>query len=200
MEILNLNPAFVYLEEIETKTILDETDSGKDKTRYDWPTGTINGVEQACARRTFRLSYKSIKQSVYNSLTQFYLARKGQTEAFWWENFNESPIITVYPNKIIVIANYQGATTTTLAHYPIIPNTQTIYDDGVALAEGVDYSIIDTTGVITWIINPANGSVITANYRFYREVRFKEEKLSPERIAYQVYNIDILAREIQPRL
>lgn len=200
MEVLLESPGFVYLEEIETNTLVNDEESGKEKTRNKWPTGSINGTTRAYAKRTFNLVYNSIKQTRYSTLVDFFLARVGRKEAFYWENFNESPILNLYPNKIIVESSYAGANTSQLAHYPIIPDTQTIYDDGVALAEGVNYSIVDATGVITWIIKPANGSVITANYRFYRTVRFKEDKLSPERLAYQIYNLQISVREIEPRL
>lgn len=200
MEVFLENPGFIYLEDIEFNTLINDEESGKEKTRNKWPTGTINGVTRGSTKRSFGLVYNSIKQTTYNSILDFFIARVGRKEAFYWENFNESPILNVYPNKIIITSNYLAENTSQLAHYPIIPDTQTIYDDGVALVEGVDYSIVDATGVITWIIKPANGSVIRANYRFYRSVRFKEDTLSFERIAYQVYNLSFSVREIEPRL
>ena len=200
MEIFSEQPGFIYLEDIEFNTLVNDEDSGKEKTRNKWPTGSINGVTEGCAKRTFTLTYKTISQSKYSDILAFFRARCGRKEAFYWENFNESPIFNIYPSKIIVAANYQGENTTQLAHYPVIADTQTIYDDGVALTEGVDYSLVDSTGVIAWLIKPANGSVIRANYRFYREVRFGNDKLSPERIAYQKYNLDIIVRETAPRL
>lgn len=200
MEVFNIKPAFVYVENIEYKTLINESESGKEKTRNEWPSGTINGGTQYFGKRTFRLTYKAIIQSFYSSILQFFQARGGKKEAFWWENFNESPITNLYPNKIIITSNYQNENTNQLAHYPLIANTQTIYDDGIALVEGVDYSLVDSTGMITWIIKPANGSAITANYRFYREVRFKEDELSPERISYQIYNLECVFKEIAPRL
>ena len=200
MEIYSDQPGFVYLEDVEYSTLIKEAESGKEKTRNKWPTGSVNGVTEGCAKRTFALVYKGIGQDRYSTILAFFRARIGRKEAFYWENFNESPILNLYPLKIIVVSNYQGEATTQLAHYPIIANTQTIYDDAVALVEGVDYSLVDATGVITWTIKPANGSVIRADYRFYREVRFGEDKLSPERIAYQKYNLEITLKETAPRL
>ncbi len=200
MEVFLENPGFIYLEDIEYNTLINDEESGKEKTRNKWPTGSINGVTRGYTKRSFGLVYNSIKQVKYNAIVDFFTARIGRKEAFYWENYNESPILNVYPNKIIITSNYLSENTSQLAHYPIIADTQIIYDDGVALVEGVDYSIVDSTGVITWIIKPANGSVIRANYRFYRVVRFKEDKISFERTAYQIYNLQISVREIEPRL
>ncbi|MDD5423627.1 MAG: DUF2460 domain-containing protein, partial [Candidatus Omnitrophica bacterium] len=101
---------------------------------------------------------------------------------------------------IIVDSNYQGQDTTNLKQYPIISDSEIIYDDGFALTRGVHYSIIDLTGEITWLIKPSNGSVITADYRFYREVRFDNDKLSPERIVFEKYNLELLLKETEPRM
>jgi len=200
MEIFTLTPGFVYTENKQFNTLIFDTDSGKEKTRNKWPTGTINGTTKYTCKRTFRASFKSLIQTQLNTIIQFLEDRGGMKEAFYWENFNESPITRVYPSKIIVEANYQAANTSQLAHYPIIANTQTIYDDGATLVEGVNYSLVDATGVITWIIKPANGSVVRADYRFYREVRFNSDEPSIDRIAYQIYNVELTMKEIAPRL
>jgi|GEM_PF-2750340 len=200
MEIFDTQPGFVYLENIEFYTLVNENDSGKDKTRNKWPTGTINDVTQGYGKRTFRLVYKTLSQSEYSTILKFFSARIGMKEAFYFQNPNESPIINLYPSNIIINNDYQSEDTTTLAHYPIIGDSQTIYDDGAALTEGVNYSIVDTTGVITWLIKPAAGSVITGNYRFYREVRFRSDTLSPKRKAYQVYDLELIVKEYRPRL
>lgn len=200
MEIFTLTPGFVYTEGKQFLTIIYEGDSGKEKRRNRWPTGTINGTIQYKNKRSFRLLFKTMKQSELNTLIQFIEARGGMKEAFYFENTNESPILKPYPDKIIVDANYQGADTSQLAHYPIIAATQTIYDDGAALTEGVNYSIVDATGVITWIIEPANSSVIRANYRFYREVRFNSDEPLIERIASGLYSVEVPLKETEPKL
>lgn len=200
MEIFDERPGFIYLEDIEFNTLINVQETGKEKTRNKWPIGTIDNVTQGYAKRTFRLIYQTLSQSEYTDILKFFSARIGRKEAFYWENFNESPITYMYSDKIIIDADYQSQDTTTLAHYPIIGNTQTIYDDGAALTEGVDYSIVDTTGVITWIIKPAAGSVITGDYRFYREVRFTHDKLSPRRKGFQKYDLDLVVKEYKPRL
>lgn len=192
MEIFDERPGFVYLEDIEYSTLINEAESGKEKRRNKWPEG--------CAKRTFKLTYKVIAQSRYSSILQFFNDRSGMKEAFYWENFNESPVSKIYPSGIIVDPDYQGQDTTNLRHYPVIEDSETIYDDGVALTKGVHYSIIELTGEIAWIIKPSNGSVITADYRFYRVVRFDNDKLSPGRVAFEKYDLELLLKEIEPRM
>lgn len=192
MEIFDERPGFVYLEDIEHSTLINEAESGKEKRRNKWPDG--------CAKRTFKLTYKAITQSRYGSIVQFFSARSGMKEAFYWENFNESPISKVWPAGIVVTLNYQGEDNTNLSHYPIIAGSEIVYDDGVALTRNIHYSIIELTGEITWVVKPSNGSLITADYRFYRVVRFDNDKLSPERIAFEKYNLELLLKEIEPRM
>lgn len=108
MAVFSEIPGFVYLEDIEFNTLINDMDDGAEKTRNKWPVGTINGVTQGCGKRTFRLVYKGIDQSRYSTILQFFSQRIGRKEAFYWENFNESPITLSYPNKIIVTSNYQG--------------------------------------------------------------------------------------------
>lgn len=55
-------------------------------------------------------------------------------------------------------------TTFTLSNIPILADSQSVFLDGVLKTETTDYTINDTTGVITFLVAPANGVVVTANY------------------------------------
>lgn len=49
----------------------------------------------------------------------------------------------------------------------------TIKVNGTAKTEGVDFTLDDETGIITWTgFSPTTGQVLTADYRFYFEVHF----------------------------
>lgn len=192
MEIFSEVPSYVYVEDVEFSTLINEAESGKEKRRNKWPAGY--------AKRTFKLEFNNISQTIYSNIVKFFIARSGMKEAFLWENFTESPILNLYPSKITVDGDYGSEDTTSLPHVQIIALSETIYDDGVALTRNVDYTIVNATGVITWINKPAAASVITANYRFYREVRFDIDKLSPENVSYHIYNVTLTVRETEPRL
>jgi uncharacterized protein (TIGR02217 family) len=52
----------------------------------------------------------------------------------------------------------------------------TIKVDNVEVTEGVDYTLDDTTGLITWTgHSPSTGEVVTADYKFYFKVRFESD-------------------------
>lgn len=57
----------------------------------------------------------------------------------------------------------------------IVPGTTfppVVKIDGVTKTEGADYTLNDETGIVTFGAAPGVGKVITANYRFYFEIRF----------------------------
>ena len=39
-----------------------------------------------------------------------------------------------------------------------------------------------------------------ADYRFHRVVRFDNDKLSPGRVAFEKYDLELLLKEIEPRM
>ena len=55
---------------------------------------------------------------------------------------------------------------------PSAKYTPTIYVNAVAKTEGVDFTLDDATGLITWTGHtPSTGEVVTADYKFYFKVR-----------------------------
>lgn len=55
-------------------------------------------------------------------------------------------------------------TTFSLLVQPIIADSQKIYLDGVLQAETTNYTIVDATGAITFLVAPGNGVKITGDY------------------------------------
>lgn len=51
----------------------------------------------------------------------------------------------------------------------------TVKVDAVTKTEGVDYTLDDTTGIVTFGAAPGAGTVITADYQFYFRVRFNAD-------------------------
>lgn len=54
--------------------------------------------------------------------------------------------------------------TFTLANPPLIDGTLELYVDGILKTITTDYSVVNSTGVITFVVAPDSGAVITANY------------------------------------
>ncbi|MBU0599078.1 hypothetical protein KKF61_08915, partial [Patescibacteria group bacterium] len=59
-----------------------------------------------------------------------------------------------------------------LDHFPIVTDSETIYLDGVVQVEGAlnDYTIVPATGVITFVVAPGAGVIITADYTWTENV------------------------------
>ena len=47
---------------------------------------------------------------------------------------------------------------------PILAASETVYVDGVAKSDPGDYSLVDSTGVVTFVSPPASGALLTINY------------------------------------
>lgn len=162
-------------------TLVTETESGKEQRRSKWSTPL----------REWELTFKNRPTSEMQTLRDFFIARKGQYDSFYWLNPNEYQR-TAYS----VDSDYGSENTTVLPDFPIVTGA-IVYDDGVALSASTDYSINTTTGTITWINKPAAHSVITATYQFYRVVRFMEDSLDIERVAFGVFNMKVSLKEVR---
>lgn len=67
--------------------------------------------------------------------------------------------------------------------------------DGVLKTEGVDYTLDDDTGIVTFEAAPGAEAVITASYRFYYPVRFdtdEYEELTIWKSIFSMGNIPII--------
>lgn len=176
---LNIEPEFL--------TLVSESESGREQRRSKWDTPL----------HSYLLNFKNITAGEFTSLYNFFIDRRGQYEYFLWENKDESPITKFNRPKEEVTADYQQEDTLSLAHAPVVALSETIYDDDTPLVRDTDYLIDNNTGLITWLIKPASGSIITADYRFYRNVRFEEDKIPFKRTAFGVYNVQVKLREVR---
>ena len=59
----------------------------------------------------------------------------------------------------------------------LISNSVTIKKDGVAFAESGNWSVDNTTGIVTFNVAPLTGVVLTASFRFVNAVVFEDEAL-----------------------
>lgn len=83
-------------------------------------------------------------------------------------NANGNITATFYPLNFVdeAVGTGNGVLTTfTLSKPPIAPDSQLVYVAGVLKAETTDYTIVDATGVITFLVAPADTLAITATYK-----------------------------------
>lgn len=76
-------------------------------------------------------------------------------------NFNK--LHNYYQNELVGTGN-GSQTVFYLDHYPIVANSQIITVNGVTKTETTDYTIVDATGVITFIVAPPTGHDVVACY------------------------------------
>ena len=54
--------------------------------------------------------------------------------------------------------------TFTIDNIPVLAASETVYVDGVAKSDPGDYSLVDSTGVVTFVSPPASGALLTVDY------------------------------------
>lgn len=69
----------------------------------------------------------------------------------------------------------------------IVDDSETVYVSNVAKTQGVDYTINNSSGVITFLSIPANGTAITANYKYFSD----NTNISNEDINSMIQDADV---------
>ena len=156
-------------------TDLVSFDSGREQRNQLW--------EQPI--RHWTLTYDVLAAVPRNLLAELFRRAKGRYTVFLFEDPNDYECgltecsITAIAAQVNfqLIKTYYGASAQTWNENKtrIQPSTEyapIIKVDAVAKTEGVDFTLNDDTGIITFGAAPGVGKVITADYRFYYPVRF----------------------------
>ena len=83
-------------------------------------------------------------------------------------NANGNVTAVFYPLNFVLQSAGTGngvLTAFTLSNPPIVADSQSVYVNGVLKTETTDYTIVDATGVITFLVAPADTLPITATYK-----------------------------------
>jgi len=136
--------------------------------------------------RIFTLNFDWVKEGVSDRLIELFHRAKGRYNSFLFL-YERDNLCTVDDWAYTLTT---GDTTTQLqkTYYKgdteewtedktkIVPSgtyAPTIKINGAAKVEGVDYTLDDLTGIITWTgYTPVTGHIVTADYKFYFEVMF----------------------------
>lgn len=159
-------PFYPVIIEPEWKTNISTFDSGKEQRRQKWDFPKYN-VE---------LRYDVLSSADIQSLWDFYMARKGAYEAFYFYDLE----------SVAHNAQYVGIGDGATATFDIpgkSTSSQTIYIDGVPLGSG--YTILSGGGSensdrVQFTAAPAIGEMITCDFTGFLRIRcrFKEDKMS----------------------
>jgi uncharacterized protein (TIGR02217 family) len=141
---------------------------------------------------TFDLTSESLNQSQIETLNEFYLVHEFQDQddddAFLLrdpednERTNENMGVgDGSETQFTIKANYTyGNKSVEVVQGHIVSGSETIYKDNTEVSTS-DYTINNTTGLVTFDTAPADSVQIEADYEFRRKCIFQEENLGIER-------------------
>jgi len=152
--------------------------------------------------RHWVLPYNVLKTAPRDKLIKLFRRARGRYSIFLFADpndyectFTECSItaIAAQVNFQLIKSYYVGeAETWDEDKTRIQPSTEyvpTIKVDGAAKTEGVDYTLNDNTGVVTFGAAPGVGKVITADYQFYYPVRFELDVYTETSLFIDLWNM-----------
>ena len=173
-------------------TDLVSYDSGKEQRNQIW--------EQPI--RHWTLTYDVLKTAPRDLLIELFRRAKGRYTVFLFEDPNDYEcgltecIITAIAGQtdFQLIKTYYPASAETWDENKtrIQPSTEyapIVKVDGVAKTEGVDFTLNDDTGIVTFGAAPGVGKIITADYQFYYPVRFDLDVYNETTLATNLWNM-----------
>ena len=173
-------------------TDLVSFDSGREQRNQLW--------EQPI--RHWTLTYDVLAAAPRDLLIQLFRRAKGRYTVFLFEDPNDYECgltecsITAVAAQVNfqLIKTYYGGTAQTWNENKtrIQPSTEyvpIVKVDGVAKAEGADFTLNDSTGVVTFGAAPGAAKVITADYRFYYPVRFDLDVYDEATLAQDLWSM-----------
>ncbi len=158
-----------------------------------------NGYEQRNisweqARARFNVAHGVKTKTQLETLIAFFRARKGRAYGFRfkdWTDYQATAQVLGTGNgantQFQLVKHYtSGAATETRIITKPVAGTVQLYKDGVLQTSGVT---IDTaTGVVTFLVPPATGVVVSASFEFDVPVRFDTDKLSARLESYGIHS------------
>ena len=181
--VLTFTPEFGLQEDVEFLTLVFQADSGKEKRRAKWSRPV----------RTISCSLNNQSESGIGLMWDFFKARQGKYDPFWVK-FPTSYKVT---GEAVGVGN--GVQTVfPLDYYPVDISSVKIYVNGVLRTTGVTIANDLTNEVAKATITPApaNGATVTADYEYYIQVRFDDDKLSKELVQFKLYNTGLKLKEV----
>jgi flagellin-like protein len=113
--------------------------------------------------------FTSTNTPVATGTETVYLAGVPQTRDTNYTIVNSTGVVTFISSTVVTGESIGAGDAATLifgptASAPIVADSQTVYLAGVPRTEGVDYSIVDATGVVTFVVAPGLGIAVTIDY------------------------------------
>ena len=169
-------PQLPYELTINWKTITSAFDSGVEQRRQ----------KQTYAKFDASLTYNALTEANFKTLWNFYIARAGSFEAFYFytiETTDWDGLFVGTGDGSSTIFDLPGKTT----------SSETIYNDGSAVL-AADYTILVGGGTedadrVQFDTAPAANDIITCDFTGYMRIRcrFEDDKMSKQAFAGAIY-------------
>lgn len=176
-----------YEEEIQYVTLISESEGGAEQRYQKWQK----------PKRVFRLKLDARYQTEADQIWRFYTARKGSFDTFLFQNPTENPVTAERfgsGDGTQTIFYLGGAVDMATGDLIVTPGsavvTRSIGSTGDYLAFSA-YTINENIGKITTNVSLPSGDVLRANYNFRYRVRFKDDNLTREIFAVNLYRFGV---------
>lgn len=147
---------------------------------------------QAYPEWTIKCSYTALSDYEVEQAAGFFAKVKGQLSPFLWKDFEDYKQTNVRigtgngTNKNFqLLRNYADDYVEPI--YDVVPETLTVYVDGVA----VPYTL-GTDGLVTLIMPPELGKAVTATFEYYWRVAFDDDGITWDNFWYKYYKLNTI--------
>lgn len=182
-EILTLEPEFGLEESIGFRTLTTEMEDGGEKARAKWPYGL----------RSYKLQLYAYSKTNMDTIWDFFIARKGGYDSFLVK------IPTEYEVETEAIGTGDGVRTVwTLDEFPVDTSANsTMYVDGVEASATLSNNFDTEFSYVTFDSAPGDGLAVTGDYHIYFKMKFMNDIMTRNLLAYQLLNAGLELREFR---
>jgi uncharacterized protein (TIGR02217 family) len=172
-----------FEEEIQYMTIVSESEAGKEQRYQKWQR----------PRRTFRVKLDARTNAESKTLWNFYQDHKGSFDSFLFQNPNENPVSSERfgsgdgARAVFYLGNSVGVATGDLILTPSSAAIKRSIGGTGDFLTFAAYTIDENIGQLTTTVPLPTGDVLRADYNFRYRVRFKDDNLTRENFATNLY-------------
>lgn len=203
--ILTLTPEYPYEVRVEYNMRRSQSDKGRAQDR----------VLSTYPKHYFHIQHENLDASGnaeydWSILWNFYLSMRGPVERFYFQDPRDmtatdealgvgdgSGVGQTFQCKKTYSHSYGGTTGIVLNKYYIEAASNVVKVNTVTKTEGVDYTLNDDTGLITFDgFAVPNGHAVTATFNFYYKVHFMDEALAKVEHHYNIARVAFVLEEV----
>lgn len=185
-----INLVYPLAVEPEFRTVVSETDGAAEQRRSKWVFPRFN----------VRGTARPLSATAANDLWNFYIARRGSAEAFWFYDRTADAVATAWKGLYVGVGD--GATT--IFDLPgKSTSSRTVYLDGVSQSTGFEYLTGGGDGSadrVSFTVAPAAGVLITCDFtgRLRIRCRFNQDRLSRSLFMTVLFEVGLELRGLPP--